>query len=150
KLSLELFDRLIDEAGQYLFQCQLFGQGEPLLDWPRSKAIIQRCHRRKIFTLLSTNCTLITEVMADDIVTSGLDHLVCAIDGVSQESYEKYRVGGSVECAMLGMKRVLDARRRLRSGIEIEWQFLIHKGNAHELEAARKLAAELGVYLRPS
>src|SRR5438874_11238020 len=84
KLSLELFDRLIDEAGQYLFQCQLFGQGEPLLDWPRSRAIIESCHQRKIFTLLSTNCTLITEPMADEIVTSGLDHLVCAIDGVSQ------------------------------------------------------------------
>src|ERR1700722_5990403 len=57
KLSMELFDRLLAEAGDYLFQCQIFGQGEPLLDWPRTAQIIEKCRRRRIFTLLSTNCT---------------------------------------------------------------------------------------------
>jgi pyruvate-formate lyase-activating enzyme len=150
KLSLELFDRLLEEAGDYLFQCQIFGQGEPLLDWARSKAIIQKCHDRRIFTLLSTNCTLITPKTADDLVTCGLDHLVCAIDGISQQSYEKYRVGGKVDVALAGMRHVVEAKRRNRSGIEIEWQFLVHKDNVHELEQAKKLAAELGVFLRTS
>jgi MoaA/NifB/PqqE/SkfB family radical SAM enzyme len=150
KLSLELFDRLLDEAGDYLFQCQLFGQGEPLLDWARSKAIVQKCHQRRIFTLLSTNCTLITPKTADDLVTCGLDHLVCAIDGISQQSYEKYRVGGKVADALAGMRHVVEARKRNRSGIEIEWQFLVHKDNVHEVEEAKKLAAELGVFLRTS
>jgi MoaA/NifB/PqqE/SkfB family radical SAM enzyme len=150
KLSLELFDRILEEAGDYLFQCQLFGQGEPMLDWPRSKAIIQKCHQRRIFTLLSTNCTLITPKSADEIVTCGLDHLVCAIDGISQASYAKYRVGGDVEEALAGMRHVVEARRRRRSGIEIEWQFLVHKDNVHELTQAQTMAAELGVVLRTS
>jgi MoaA/NifB/PqqE/SkfB family radical SAM enzyme len=150
KLSLDLFDRILDEMGDYLFQCQIFGQGEPMLDWARTRAIIEKCHRRRIFTLLSTNCTLITPKSADELVTCGLDHLVCAIDGISQESYAKYRVGGNVEQALAGMRHVVEARRRHRSGTEIEWQFLVYKDNLHELPRARKLAADLGVFLRTS
>ncbi len=150
KLSLDLFDKILAEAGDYLYQIQIYGQGEPLLDWARTRAIIQRAHARRIYTLMSTNCTLLTPQRADEIVTSGLDHLVCAIDGVSQQAYEQYRVGGSVEAAMAGMRNAAQAKRRHRSRTEIEWQFLIHKGNGHEIDQARKLAREIGVCLRVS
>ncbi len=148
KLSLELFDRLLDEAGKYLFQCQIFGQGEPLLDWPRSKYIIERCHARRIFTLMSTNCTLVTEKMAAEVVASGLDHLVVAIDGITQESYEKYRVRGQVADALSGMRLFVEEKRRQRSAMQIEWQFLVNKYNHGEMARAREIAAELGVTLR--
>ena len=145
---MQLFDRVLDELGDFLFQCHIFGVGEPLLDWPRTREIIDRAHRRRIFTLVSTNSTLITEAMAEEIVTSGLDHIVCAIDGVSQEGYGAYRVGGKAEDAIDGMRRLCDARRDRKSGINIEWQFLVNRFNHHEVEAAREKAEELGVYLR--
>jgi MoaA/NifB/PqqE/SkfB family radical SAM enzyme len=148
KLSLELYDRLLDEIGDYLFQCQIFGQGEPTMNWRLTREILERTHRRRIFTLLSTNCTLITPQMAEEIVSCGLDYLVCAVDGLTQESYATYRVGGLVEDAMAGMRHVVEAKRRLNSLIEIEWQFLVHARNVHEIPQARRLAAELGVFLR--
>jgi MoaA/NifB/PqqE/SkfB family radical SAM enzyme len=148
KLSMELFSRLLDEAGDYLFQCQIFGQGEPMLDWPRTQQIIEMCRRRRIFTLMSTNCTLVNAGTAAQVVASGLDHLVCAIDGVSQESYQHYRVGGRIEDALGGMRMFVQEKRRQKSSIEIEWQFLVHRHNAHELAAARTMADELGVFLR--
>jgi MoaA/NifB/PqqE/SkfB family radical SAM enzyme len=148
KLSMELFDRLLDEAGDYLLQCQIFGQGEPLLDWQRTRQIIEKSHRRRIFTLLSTNCTLVTPKIAEEVIASGLDHLVCAIDGITQESYEHYRVGGRVADALDGLKKFVDERRRQGRQIEIEWQFLVHKFNIHEMEQARKIAGDLGVFIR--
>ncbi len=148
RLTLELYDRILDEIGDYLFQCQIFGQGEPMLDWPLTRQIIERSHRRNIFTLVSTNCTLITPAIAEQVVSCGLDHLVCAIDGISQKSYETYRVGGKVEDALGGLRRILEQKRKQRSRIEIEWQFLVHAHNAHEVEDAKALAAELGVYIR--
>jgi MoaA/NifB/PqqE/SkfB family radical SAM enzyme len=148
KLSMELFDRLLAEAGDYLFQCQIFGQGEPLLDWPRTRQIIQKCSRRRIFTLLSTNCTLVTPKIADEVVAGGLDHLVCAIDGISQESYQRYRVSGNVADALEGMRLFAQARRRQGRTMEIEWQFLVHRYNADERQAAAKIAADLGVVIR--
>jgi MoaA/NifB/PqqE/SkfB family radical SAM enzyme len=148
RLPLEIIDKIFAEVGDYLFQCQIFGQGEPTLDWKRSQYIIDEAHKRRIFTLLSTNCTLITPQMAQEIVSSPLDHLVCAIDGISQESYSVYRVGGKVEEALRGLRLVCAERDRQQSKITIEWQFLVHKHNIHEIDAARKIAEELNVVLR--
>jgi len=150
KLSLELYDRILDEVGDYLYQCQIFGQGEPLMDWPRTQAIIEKSHARRIFTLVSTNCTLATPQIADEIVRSGLDHLVCAIDGLTQETYAQYRAGGHIEDAMGGLHLFVNARNKARSKMKIEWQFLHHKGNLHEIEDARRLAKKLGVFFRAS
>jgi sulfatase maturation enzyme AslB (radical SAM superfamily) len=148
KLSLEVFDRVLEEAGDYLFQVQIYGQGEPLLDPARTCRIIEKSHRRRIFTLMSTNCTLVKPAVAEAVVANGLDHLVCAIDGITQESYERYRTGGSVEAALDGLRRFLHERRRQRSRMEIEWQFLVHRYNAHEVESARELAEKMGVFIR--
>jgi organic radical activating enzyme len=148
KLSLPLYDRVLDELGDYLFQCQIFGQGEPLMNWALTRQIIERTHARRIFTYVSTNCTLLDDEIAEEIVDSGLDYLVCAIDGATQESYEAYRVGGNVDDAIGGLRRVVEARRRHRSSLMIEWQFLAHARNQHEIPAAREMARELGVPLR--
>ena len=148
KLSLEIYERILDEIGDYLFQCQIFGQGEPLMNWKLTRQIIERTHARRIFTELSTNCTLLDEDVADEIVECGLDYLVCAIDGVSQQTYATYRVGGRFDDAMAGLRRVVEARRRKRSALMIEWQFLVHAHNEHEVPEAQRIAAELGVKLR--
>jgi MoaA/NifB/PqqE/SkfB family radical SAM enzyme len=148
RLSMDILDKLLDEVGDYLFQCQIFGLGEPTLDWPLTQRIVEKCHSRRLFTLVSTNCTLITSAMADHIVQSPLDYLVCAIDGVSQLAYEKYRMKGRVEDAMNGLRHILDSRRRLRSRLTVEWQFLVHRHNEHEVEEARRIAQELGVFIR--
>lgn len=151
-LPLETVDKLLDEVGDYLYQCQIFGQGEPLINWPLTRQIIQRFHDRKVFTLLSSNMTLVTPEIAEDVATSGLDHWVAAIDGVSQEAYEIYRKGkiSNVETCFEGLRYLVEARKRHRSRMTIEWQYLVHRGNVHELEQARKIAADLGIFFRPS
>ncbi|MCW3095761.1 MAG: hypothetical protein JWL77_1379 [Chthonomonadaceae bacterium] len=150
RLPHEIIDKIFDEVGDYLYQCQIFGQGEPMLDWKRSEYIIEQAHKRRIFTLLSTNCTLITPQIAQEIVEGNLDYLVCAIDGTSQESYSVYRVGGKVEDALRGLRLVCAERDRQRSDIHIEWQFLVHRHNIHEIAEAQKIADELKVTLRCS
>lgn len=148
RLPLEIIDKIFREVGDYLFQCQIFGQGEPMLDWKRSRYIIEEAHKKRVFTLLSTNCTLITPQIAQEVVASPLDHLVCAIDGITQESYSVYRVGGKVEDALRGLRLVCAERDRQKSNIQIEWQFLIHRHNIHEQAEAQKIADELKVHLR--
>jgi MoaA/NifB/PqqE/SkfB family radical SAM enzyme len=148
RLPLDLLEKIFDEIGDYLYQCQIFGNGEPMLDWPRTKAVIESAHRRRIYTLVSTNCTIMTPKIADEVVTSGLDYLICAIDGTSQETYETYRVGGRYDKAFAGMKMLVEAVRKHKSRIVLEWQFLVHHFNHHEMDQARKLAKDLGIYLR--
>jgi MoaA/NifB/PqqE/SkfB family radical SAM enzyme len=118
------------------------------LDWRLTRKVIEKSHARRIFTLLRTKCTLITEKMAEEIVSSGLDHIVCAIDGVSQGAYSAYRVGGDAKVAIAGMRLLAEARRRAKSSIAIEWQFLVNRFNAGEMDEARQIAKEMGVTMR--
>jgi len=53
-----------------------------------------------------------------------------------------------VEDALAGLRLFVDERNRQKSSMEIEWQFLVHKHNLHELETAQRLADELGIFLR--
>ena len=148
RLPLDLFDQVLNEIGKYLFQVQIFGNGEPLLDWPRTSQIISRSHARRIYTLMSSNCTLISEKVAEELIASPLDYIICGIDGITQKTYEAYRVGGKVEDALGGLRRLVEQRRRQRGRLFIEWQFLINRFNCHEIDDVRRMADDLGVYLR--
>jgi MoaA/NifB/PqqE/SkfB family radical SAM enzyme len=150
RLPLDLIDDIFKELGPDLFQCHIFGNGEPMLDWPRTRYVVEAAHRAKVFTLISTNCTTITPQIADELVTCGLDYLVCAIDGTSQASYEKYRVGGRFDQAFEGMRLICAAARKHRSRISLEWQFLVNAFTYSEIDRAKDLARELGMYLRLS
>jgi MoaA/NifB/PqqE/SkfB family radical SAM enzyme len=148
KIELRLIRQVFDELGPYLFQCSIFGNGEPTLDWDLTAEVIAAARKHRIFTTVSTNATLITPAMAECIVTSGLDYLVCAIDGVSQPAYEAYRIGGRVEDAMNGMRYVLEAKRRLKSKMVVEWQYLVNAYNESEMDEARALARHMDVQIR--
>ncbi|HZL38026.1 MAG TPA: radical SAM protein [Tepidisphaeraceae bacterium] len=148
RLPLDVYDQVLDEIGKYLFQVQIFGNGEPMLDWPRTQEIIRRAHSRRIFTLLSSNCTLITPKIAEEIVGSDLDYIICGIDGLTQKTYEAYRVGGQAADALNGLRLMVEERRRQGRKLFIEWQFLVNRFNAHEADEVARQAADLGVYLR--
>ncbi len=149
RLSMETYDRVLDEIGDYLFQLQIFGNGEPLLDYARTHEIVEKAHQKRIFTLVNTNATLLTEAVAEQMVGSGLDYAICAIDGVTQGTYEKYRVGGKVEEALNGLRRLVKERdRQNNKSLQIEWQFLVHRYTVGEMATAKSMAADMGVYLR--
>ncbi len=45
------------------------------------------------------------------IVDSGLDHLVCSLDGATQETYEKYRVGGDLGAALDRAREIVGLKK---------------------------------------
>jgi radical SAM protein with 4Fe4S-binding SPASM domain len=95
---------------------------------------------------ISSNLNVFRDGFAHKIVDSGLEHLIVAMDGVSQEVYEKYRVGGKIERVIRNLELILQARAERRSRFpEIELQYIVFPHNRHELEAAENLAFSLGV-----
>jgi radical SAM protein with 4Fe4S-binding SPASM domain len=83
---------------------------------------------------------------ADALVQSGLAVLSASIDGASQATYERYRVGGSFDLALGNLERLQRAKDRGNiSTLKLKWTFLINKFNEHELEIAKRRAADIGV-----
>lgn len=141
----ELAERIVAQLGDCLYQVILCHWGEPTLN-RRLPEIVRILHVAGIYTTLDTNMTLMTAELAGRLVDAGLDFISASIDGVSQHCYSQYRVGGSVDKALAGLRHIVAQRRRRgRHNPQLRWQFLVFPHNAHEVDAAERLAADIGV-----
>lgn len=148
KLAFEKFSHLMDHIGKYIFELRFYNWGEPLLnnDIPKMIKYAKKFHM--VITISSNLSIPMTEEKAEEVVDSGLDYLICAIDGVSQETYEKYRRGGDYEMAMKNIVLLNKKKKEKNSKTpEILWQFLVFKHNQHEIEKATLKANELGIQI---
>lgn len=139
------FKNLIDTNKQTLLHVILYFQGEPFLNKNLLK-LVEYAHKSHIFTSTSTNGQLLSKKNAKDIVLSGLDKLIISIDGTTQEVYEKYRMGGSLEKALNGIRELVYWKEQLKCVTPLlEIQFIVFKTNEHQMEEIKQLAKELKV-----
>jgi MoaA/NifB/PqqE/SkfB family radical SAM enzyme len=144
-LSLEQYKGLFDKIKDYAIMVSLYNHGEPLLN-PELFSMIEHTHRHRVGTRISSNFNWPQPIEINDFVRSGLDYVTVSLDGVTQESYEQYRVRGDVAEVFDNMKRLLAAKKALKSKTPyVEWQFIVFKHNEHEVDEAKRLAADLGV-----
>lgn len=144
-LSLELFDALMEELGQYLFLLVFYNFGEPLLN-KNLAALIRKATALDIETDINTNLSLpLSDERIEDLLTSGLSYIYVSIDGFSQETYQIHRVGGNIELVKKNLERLVEARDRLGLRTSITYQFLVFSFNEHEVPAARAYCDDLGI-----
>lgn len=147
-LKFEDFKKIIDELGDYLISLLFTNWGEPFLNKEFLKMIEYAKKVRHIpFTSVDTNLNVeLSDQDIEKLIASGLDLMCIAIDGVTQETYEKYRRGGSLKKVIDNSKKILEIRKKLgKTNPFVVWQFLVFKHNQHELESVIKLAKEIGV-----
>ncbi len=145
KLTQERFGSLIDELGEYLFLVMFYNYGEPLLN-PHLEDFIRQAKAYDIETELHTNLSLpLSDQRIDNLLNSGLDRLLASIDGFSQETYQKHRVGGDLKLVLNNLERLAQARDRLQVPVHISWGYLVFSFNEHELPAAQQYSDRLGV-----
>jgi MoaA/NifB/PqqE/SkfB family radical SAM enzyme len=144
-MDLKHFQKIIDMLGPYLLHIDMQNWGEPLLHKDIYK-MISYAKKFDINIALSTNLNNFDEKSAEDMVNSRLDRVLLSIDGASKETYEKYRRGGDFSRVIKNIKILVKKKKELRSFLPyINWQFLVFRHNEHEIEAAKKMAQELGV-----
>jgi len=145
-MNFETFKKCIEPLKEYLFQISLYDEGEPFLN-PELELMVAYARKLNISTCISSNLSLrITDQKINNIISSGLDHLVVAIDGTTQEVYEKYRKGGSLDLVLNNIKRFAEAKNKLKNrDLLIDMQFIIFDHNKHQVEGMKLLAKELKV-----
>jgi radical SAM protein with 4Fe4S-binding SPASM domain len=144
-LSFDNFKKIIDEIGPTLLTLALWGYGEPLLN-SNLPAMIQYAKQYDIFTAVSTNCYAMNEDTAHALVYAGLDYLIASIDGASEETFAKYRSPGKFRKAFDNLSHLCHKKRAdNRKNPFVEWQFIVMKGNEHEIDKVKELAAAIGV-----
>ena len=141
--SEELLQKILDEVGASLLTIIFHFQGEPLLN-KRLPALVSMAHGRGIYTMLSTNAQLLTQEYARQLVGSGLDRIIVSIDGFTEQTYNQYRVGGSLQKALDGLKFLRQAKDNSNADITIELQCLRLKSNESQWKWLRNNYKNLG------
>lgn len=144
-MTLERYTTVLDNIAPYAFEVNLHNWGEPFLN-PDIFGIIETTHARNVSSNISSNLNSLDASQARDVVASGLEYLVVSLDGATPDVYRHYRVGGDLDRVLSTLRAIVSAKRELHSATPvIEWQFLVMRHNEHEMEAARRLASEIGV-----
>ena len=136
----DLWERVLSQIKDSAWVVQFYFQGEPLLnkDLP---LMIREAHDAGLYTIVSTNAQAMTPELAQALVAAGLDRIIISMDGLTQETYEAYRVGGSLDQCKKALRWLRDAKS---GGLTIELQVLRLRSNEHEWRAFRKEYKTLG------
>ncbi len=147
RMPLEHFKRVIDQVSPWAYEVSLYNWGEPLLHRDIF-SMIRYADEKNVATLMSSHLSVRKQELMDAIIESGLEELTVSLDGITQEVYEKYRVGGNIELVFRNLRYLLERRRLLGSSHPVvEWQFIVFKHNEHQMDQARTMARDLGVDL---
>ena len=144
-LKADFFRNTLDQLADKLMYLIFYFQGEPYIN-PSFLEMVAYAHRKKIYTITSTNGHFLNEENAEKTVKSGLDRLIISVDGTTQETYEQYRVGGQLSQVLEGAKNMVAAKKKLKSSTpHLVFQFLVVRPNEHQIEEIYQLAKEIGV-----
>jgi len=144
-LDSNFFAKTIDELSNHLLYLVFYFQGEPYLN-PEFLDMVKYASSKNIYTATSTNAHYLNDENAKRTVESGLDRLIISIDGSTQDVYEQYRIGGSLERVLEGTRNVLQWKKKLRSKTpHTIFQYLVVRPNEHQVNDVKKIAREMGV-----
>ena len=144
-LKLAEFKSLIDQIYETGFYVQLFFQGEPYInkDLP---LMINYAQSKNVYISISTNGHFVNEKNVDYVLDNAPDKLIFSVDGLDEESYQKYRVGGTFEQAGRGLRELI--RRKTERGLKrpfVEFQFIVMKQNEYQMDEVKKYCNDVGV-----
>ena len=142
-----LFQQILGHHRKHSFYTNLYFQGEPFLN-PELPQMIGMASRLRYYTSVSTNGHFLTEKRCKEVIMKGLDRLIVSLDGLDQDTYAFYRVGGHWQKVVDGIATLSKTRKALgaRNPL-IVVQFLVNKKNEGQipqlLDFARRQGADV-------
>jgi radical SAM protein with 4Fe4S-binding SPASM domain len=143
-LAIEEGEKWLTELKDYLFYINFYFQGEPLIH-PNLSALIKHAKSINVRSAISTNGHFLSETKCQELIDAGLSKIIISVDGLTQESYEKYRAGGELNKVLDGIRTLQRKKKENRSAWPlIEVQFIVFKQNEHEIPQLKKVVKTLG------
>jgi len=140
-MTLEAFQKIIDEVAKHTFMLILWNQGEPFLN-PDFLKMLAYANAKGLYLMVSTNANAMPP--PEELIKTGIDLLIVSLDGATQETYNKYRRNGSLEAVTNNVKELVQCKKTSPAPT-IVWQFLVMKHNEHEISQIKQLAKDIAV-----
>jgi len=144
-MDIALLERLLAEVGPYLLTASLWGWGESLLH-PRLSEVLAAVRRYPVVSLLSTNGqNLNDERVIAALLANPPTFLIVAIDGLTDETNTRFRVGARLAPALEGVRRLAELKQERRQHLPVlHMRYIVMKQNQHELPSLEGFAREHG------
>ena len=144
-MNAGLFKQIIEQIGNNIWYLLLFNQGEPFLN-NQIINFIELAKQKKIYVTTSSNGHFCEDKSTiERLIKSGLDSIFISLDGTDEQTYLKYRVGGSFDKVVRGIKLLIDCRKKLKSKTpKVFVQFLVMKHNEQQMGKMKTLIKQLG------
>lgn len=113
-MKFPLFQKIIDEAKDFVFDINLIHRGEGLLH-PEFPRLVRYAHEAGIRTKFHTNATLLDAEKSRQLIEAGLDQISFSFDGYDGAVYEKIRVNADFEKTVANIVRFLETKQALKS-----------------------------------
>ena len=144
-LKTDFFRKLIDQVSNRLIYLIFYFQGEPYIN-PKFLEMVRYANDKGLYTITSTNGHFLDDENCQETINSGLDRLIISVDGTTQETYESYRIGGSLDQVLEGASNMVKWKRKMKSSTpHIIFQYLVVKPNEHQIPEIYKLAEKIGI-----
>ena len=146
RMTTEQFQRIATEVAGYTCAASLYYLGDPLTH-PDLDDICRIARAAALNVHVSSNFSFtLSDARIRSLLMCGITHLTVCVDGLTQETYARTRIGGRLERVLDNLRRLTAFKAQLRlERPRIEVQFLKFKHNEHEVDAARAHFRQLGV-----
>ena len=141
-MSFTDFKQILDQVKRYCFFVRLDGLGEPMLH-PRLYDFIRYAKQNGVATALSTNLHFLPGG-PEALLKSGLDHIIISLDGINQETYERYRKNGDYDKVMKNLHEIVTLKKNGNFHLMVEVQYIMFDFNKLDLEEYYSFASEIG------
>ncbi|MGD0709762.1 MAG: radical SAM/SPASM domain-containing protein [Bacteroidales bacterium] len=144
-ISLDNFQRYVDQLSKDLVYLMIYFQGEPYLN-KQFFELVNYARSKRIYTATSTNGHFLDDENARKTIESGIDRIIISLDGSDEESYTSYRADGDFNKVITGIKNLVEWKKKLNSKTPyIILQCLILKSNENLIHDITHLSRQLGV-----
>ena len=143
-LQLSNFQKLLYE-NPWISEIELSNFGEIFLN-PDLLEIIKHAYERKVALTANNGVNLnnVESAVLEGLVKYKFQSMTCSLDGVSNETYKRYRIGGNYDTVIENIKKINLFKKQHKSRYPLlTWQFVVFGYNEHEIPIAQKLADEL-------
>jgi MoaA/NifB/PqqE/SkfB family radical SAM enzyme len=115
-MDFNLFKSIMDELKRLGAESRISMNfaGEPLLH-PEIVSFVNYAAKSGQRTFISTNATVLTSNLSEQLISAGLKKIHLCIDGLSKESHESYRVGSDFEKVKQNIENFMSVKKRLNS-----------------------------------
>ena len=144
-LPIEVFEKIAADLFPRAWQVTLGCSAEPMLH-PRFRDILAITRQYKVpYVWFPTNLLPLTEKTAEALIDSGVTTVAASIDGVTAETYEKIRIGGTFSHLTSRLELFSEVKRRRKSKLpKLRIIFTWMQANRGDLTKLPAFAAEHG------